>query len=148
LVIKRKKMNKFFAKILGFDKILAAKAKAEAELKDAEEKAAIAKEAERIKNLTPKELATEKKEPWVGCLDVQVNKDNVKNGFFELDWNEYFIRELKLNGYQGDTDEEIISTWFSDVARNVAEDEGIDMSRRASGYINTSKIGNGRSIVS
>ena len=47
---------------------------------------------------TPKEIATEKKEPWVAVLDTHVNKDNIRNGFFELDWNEYFVLQLKANG--------------------------------------------------
>jgi hypothetical protein len=50
-----------------------------------------AKEEERIAKLSPKEIATEKKEPWVAVLDTHVNKDNIRNGFFELDWNEFFV---------------------------------------------------------
>jgi len=141
-------MNKFFAKILGFEKILAAKAKAEAELKDAEEKAAAAKEAERIKNLTPKELATEKKEPWVAVLATHVNKENVRNGFFELDWNEYFVRQLRLDGYQGQTDEEVVDHWFTELCRNLGAEEGIDMRYRGSGYVNRALREDGRSEVS
>jgi hypothetical protein len=53
---------------------------------------------------TAKEIATENKEPWVAVLDTHVNKDNIRNGFFELDWNEYFVLQLKANGYQGDNE--------------------------------------------
>jgi len=41
-----------------------------------------------------KEEATSKGEPWVAVLDTQLNPDNIKNGFFELDWNNQFIEEL------------------------------------------------------
>ena len=42
-----------------------------------------------------KEEATAKNEPWVAVLDTQLNPDNIKNGFFELDWNNQFIEELQ-----------------------------------------------------
>ena len=32
-----------------------------------------------------KQEATDKGEAWVGVLDTQINPDNIKNGFFELD---------------------------------------------------------------
>ena len=56
-----------------------------------------AKELEVIKVRDPKAYATRKKEPWVNVLDMQVNEDNIRNGFFELDWNKYFIEELIKN---------------------------------------------------
>jgi hypothetical protein len=114
------------------------------EKQQAEQEAAEAKEEARIAKLSPKELATENKEPWVAVLTTQVNKENIRNGFFELDWNEYFIRELRLNGYQGDTEEEIVDKWFTELCRNVGVEQGVDMNRRATGYINVNNIGNGR----
>lgn len=114
------------------------------EKKQAEKEAAAAVEAARVAKLSPKELATENKEPWVAVLTTQVNKDNIRNGFFELDWNEYFIRELRLNGYQGDTEEEIVDKWFTELCKNVGTEEGVDMSRRGTGYINVNNLGNGR----
>jgi len=38
-----------------------------------------------------KEIATKKGKAWVAVLDTQVNPDNIRNGFFELDWNNQFI---------------------------------------------------------
>lgn len=114
------------------------------EKKQAEQEAAAAVEAARLAKLSPKELATENKEPWVAVLTTQVNKDNIRNGFFELDWNEYFVRELRLNGYQGDTEEEIVDKWFTELCKNVGAEQGVDMSRRGSGYINVNNLGNGR----
>jgi hypothetical protein len=74
--------------------------------------------------LTEKEKATMKKESWVGVLNTHVNKDNVRNGFFELDWNEYFITKLKQEGYgvDGDKDEDIVDRWFRELCANVVVD--------------------------
>jgi hypothetical protein len=93
------------------------KAEAEAAAKKAEEEAEIAK-------LSPKERAIRKKEPWVGVIQTHVNKDNIRNGFFELDWNEYFIVQLKQEGYgvEGDPEEEIVDRWFRELCANVVVD--------------------------
>ena len=111
---------------------------------------AIAQEAaaKEQANLSPKDLATQNKEPWVCVLNTHVNKDNIRNGFFELDWNEYFVLQLRSAGYRGESDEEIVNQWFTELCRNVATEEGIDMSRRGTGYINVNNLGNGRSEVS
>ena len=118
-------------KILGLDKVeanieLAKKMLEEAEAKQklAEEAAVAAQEREEIAKLSPKERATRKKEPWVGVLDTHVNKDNVRNGFFELDWNELFVLKLKQAGYgaDGDKDEEIVDRWFRELCAGVVVD--------------------------
>jgi hypothetical protein len=116
-----------------------------------EETRAVAKEAaakEQELEKSPKELATENKEPWVAVLNTHVNKENIRNGFFELDWNEYFVLQLRSAGYKGEKDEDIVNQWFTELCRNVADEEGIDMGRRGTGYINVNNIGNGRSEVS
>jgi hypothetical protein len=108
-----------------------------------------AKSKEEISKMSPKDLATKRGEPWVAVLDTKVNKDNVRNGFFELDWNEYFITELKKAGYgfDGDPEEEIVDRWFRDLARNMLAEEGLDASRSA-GFINVNKINKNQSEVS
>jgi hypothetical protein len=148
-------MNKYIKKLFGIDKIEeeTRRAVADAEratriAKEAHEQAEQAKEAERLAKLGPKELATEKKEPWVAVLDTHVNKDNIRNGFFELDWNEYFIVQLKGHGYDGPTEESIVDAWFQNLCRNIGNDVGLDMERRGSGYINVNNLGNGKSEVS
>jgi hypothetical protein len=124
-------MKKFVERLFGIDKIraeaersmvLAAEA-AEA-AKAATEAAERAAEAEAQAKLSPKERATRKKEPWVGVLETHVNKDNVRNGFFELDWNDLFVLKLKQEGYgeDGDKDEEIIDRWFRELCANVVVD--------------------------
>jgi hypothetical protein len=100
------------------------------------------------KQKTAKEIATEKKEPWVAVMDTHVNKDNIRNGFFELDWNEYFVLQLRTEGYQGETDESVVDLWFQDLCRNIGSEAGVNMDRRGSGYINVNNLGDGRSEIS
>ena len=102
--------------------------------------------AKKVKS--PKEEATAKKQPWVGVLETHVNPDNPGNGFFELDWNEYFIVQLKGHGYDGPTEESIVDAWFQTLCRNIGNEAGLDMERRGSGYINVNNLGNGKSEVS
>lgn len=134
-------MKKIIKKILGIDKL---EDEAAATKKAAEALLEQAKEVQK----TPKEIATEKKEPWVAVLETHVGKDNVRNGFFELDWNEYFVLQLRGAGYIGDTDEDIVDQWFSELCRNVGGEEGIDMSRRGSGYVNRALRDDGKTEVS
>ena len=124
------------------------RAKLDREAAAARAEAESAKEAERIAKLTPKERATEAKEPWVAVLDTHVNKENVRNGFFELDWNEYFVLQLREAGYKGETDEAVVDKWFQELCKNVGAESGVDMERRGSGFINVNNIGNGKSEVS
>ena len=108
-----------------------------------------AKEDERIARMTPKERATIRGEPWVSVLDTHVNKENIRNGFFELDWNPEFIVQLKQAGYgfEGDPEEEIVDRWFRDLALNMIAEAGQDPSRVSAGFINVSKLGGGKAVV-
>jgi hypothetical protein len=131
-------LGKFFKKITGVDKLEATIADAESKLMQAVEETAAhqreaerarqeaekAKEAEELSKLSPKDRATRKKEPWVGVLNTHVNKENVRNGFFELDWNDHFVLKLKQEGYgvDGDKDEEIVDRWFRELCANVVVD--------------------------
>jgi hypothetical protein len=124
-------MKKFIERLFGIDKIRAEAersiviaAQAAEAAKTATAAAERATEAETQAKLSPKERATRKKEPWVGVLETHVNKDNVRNGFFELDWNDHFVLKLKQEGYgeDGDNDEEIIDRWFRELCANVVVD--------------------------
>lgn len=148
-------MNKFIKKVFGIDKIEAEtrraiedSEKAQRIAKEAAEQAELAKEAERLAKLSPKELATEKKEPWVAVLDTHINKDNVRNGFFELDWNEYFVVSLREAGYIGETEEAVVDQWFQELCRNVGSEAGIEMDRRGSGFVNRALRDDGMTEVS
>ena len=95
-----------------------------------------------------KDEATAKKEPYVAVLETHVNPENIRNGFFELDWNEYFIVQLKQTGYTGNSEEEIVDQWFQELCRNIGAEEGVNMDRRGSGFVNINNLGNGKSEVS
>ena len=124
-------MRRFVEKLFGIDKI---KAETAAAVQLAEESTKIAqdataaaeraKQAEETAKLNPKDRATKLKEPWVGVLNTHINKDNIRNGFFELDWNEHFVLKLKQEGYgfDGDKDEEIVDRWFRELCANVVVD--------------------------
>lgn len=146
-------IKKFFKDITGITAIELETARKEHEILDAElkdkarkekaaEKKRLKKEIETDKKLSPKEIATKKKEPWVDVISFNVNKDNIRNGFYELDWNDLFILQLRQEGYgfDGDPEEEIVSRWFRDICLNAAEAEDIDMDERPSGHINVSKL--------
>ena len=102
------------------------------------------------KTTDAKAEATKNKQPYVTVLNVEMKDNNPRNGFFELDWNEYFIKELRVNGYNGDSEEEIVDAWFKELCGNVARDEGVASSDNpmGAGYINTKNIGDGKSEVS
>jgi hypothetical protein len=94
-----------------------------------------------------KEAATEAGEAWVAVLDTQVNPENIRNGFFELDWNNEFIEQLLDAGYSGESQEEIVDAWFRTIVSQMLGEEGLDKSRD-SGYINVVPIDKGKSEVS
>lgn len=122
---------KIIKKLLGIDKIeadvqLAKQALEEANKKkeEAEEQLKNLAQEQEMAKLSPKERANRKKEPWVGVLNTHVNQDNIRNGFFELDWNEHFVLKLKQEGYgeDGDKEEEIVDRWFRELCANVVVD--------------------------
>ena len=73
-----------------------------------------------------KALANVSNEPWVKVLNVDVNEENVSQGFFELDWNEQFVEMLIENGYTGTSPEETVNSWFTDVCRGIIREESAD----------------------
>ena len=141
-------MKQFIKRIFGITKLEEEKESMQVARDKAVAETVVAQEAEAIAKMTPKERATKKGEPWVAVLDTKVNIDNPRNGFFELDWNEYFIEQLKKSGYgfDGDPEEEIVDRWFRDLARNMLAEDGLDASRGA-GFINVNRIGGGRAEV-
>lgn len=67
-----------------------------------------------------KRKATIKQEPWVNVIELNVHSDT---GNFELDWNEYFIADLREVGFKGNTEEDIVNAWFSRICRDIALSE-------------------------
>jgi len=138
-------MKDLFKKITGIDKL-------------EKERSALEKERKRVSKLTPeearrealekeKESATKAGQPWVAVLDTQVNPENIKNGFFELDWNNEFIERLLDAGYTGESNEEIVDKWFRTIVVQMLEEEGMSTNRDM-GYINVIPINKGKSSVS
>ena len=94
-----------------------------------------------------KKAATKAKKPWVAVLNTHVNHHDIKNGFFELDWNNEFIEQLLDAGYKGETNEQIVDAWFKTIARNILEEQGLDPSRGA-GHIKINKRKDGKTEIS
>ena len=117
-------MKKVIKKLFGIDKVEESIALATKKLEETEAQLAKAKEDAELVTLNEKDRATRKKEPWVGVINTHVNKDNIRNGFFELDWNRYFVEKLKNEGYglEGDPEEEIVDRWFRELCANVVVD--------------------------
>jgi hypothetical protein len=101
-----------------------------------------------------KQIATDKNEPYVAILSMDVDPANMSNGAFELDWNEIFIARLVKAGYMmgpNDTDADIVDRWFTNVCRNVVLEtyeqyEAMDPERDR--VVKTRSIGDGMSEVS
>jgi hypothetical protein len=100
-----------------------------------------------------KELATERGEPWVEILSMDIDPNNLHQGSFELDWNEIFVARLVKAGYMAkptDSDAEIVDRWFQNVCRHVVMEtwEQEEAIRKSGIYVQTRDIGGGRSEVS
>ena len=102
---------------------------------------------------TAKQLATEKGEPYIAVLGMDVDLNNLHQGAFELDWNEIFVSRLVKAGYmikKEDSDSEIVDRWFQNVCRHVVMEtwEQEQAIKNSGIYVNTRDIGGGRSEVS
>jgi hypothetical protein len=111
-------------------------------------------ESLRPKKKSAKELATERGEPYVTILSMDVDPENLQSGSFELDWNDKFVANLVRAGYQmkaDDTDAEIVDRWFTAVCRNVVMEtfeQYEAMSPERDRVIKSRNLGDGRSEVS
>lgn len=97
-----------------------------------------------------KELATEKGEPYVAIVSMDIDTDNIHQGSFELDWNEKFVANLLRAGYVGKTDTDIVDQWFQNVCRHVVMEtwEQEQAIKNSGIYVQTRDIGGGKSEVS
>jgi hypothetical protein len=101
---------------------------------------------------TEKELATERDEPYVAVIALDVDPNNLHQGAFELDWNDKFVANLVRAGYmikKDDTDAEIVDRWFQNICRHVAletweQEQAINPQR----YVRERNIGDGRTEIS
>ena len=84
-------------------------------------------EGNMTQSVRDKAVAGLKKEPWVEVKHMQVNPEDVKQGYMELDWNDEFVAMLHAQGYTGDSDESTVNKWFNDICRTVLLQENADM---------------------
>ena len=100
------------------------------------------------KKKSDKELATEKGEPYVAILGMEVDPENLHQGSFELDWNSIFVTRLVKAGYmmkETDTDADIVDRWFQNVCRHVVmetfeQEEAMNPQR----FVRSRDLGDGR----
>jgi len=102
---------------------------------------------------TAKQLATEKQEPYVNIVSLDVDLENLHQGAFELDWNEIFVARLVKAGYmikKDDTDAEIVDRWFQNVCRHVVMEtwEQEEAIAKSGMWVRSTNVGNGLSEVS
>ena len=108
----------------------------------------------KAKKKSEKELATERGEPYVTILSMDIDPNDMSNGAFELDWNEKFVANLIRAGYQmdpKDTDADIVDRWFTNVCRNVVMETWEQyeaMNPERDRIIKSRDIGGGRTEVS
>ena len=93
-----------------------------------------------------KKSKNKSEDPMVKVLSVNVNPDNPRNGFFELDWNSEFVNMLQQNGYQGETEEQIVDLWFQSLCRTIGNEQGLgDVT---GGYVQINRRNDGKTEVS
>jgi hypothetical protein len=103
---------------------------------------------------TDKEIATEKGEPYVSIIRMDIDPNNLHQGAFELDWNEIFVARLVKAGYMmkpDDADADMVDRWFQNICRHVVMEtweQEQAMNKYSNQYVNTRDIGGGRSEVS
>ena len=99
-----------------------------------------------------KDIATERGEPYVAILGMEVDPDNLHQGSFELDWNSIFVTRLVKAGYMmkdTDTDSDIVDRWFQNVCRHVVmetfeQEEAMNPQR----FVRSRDLGDGRREIS
>jgi len=102
--------------------------------------------------LSEKELATQRGEPWVSVLSMDIDPENLHQGSFELDWNDKFVANLVRAGYQmkpTDTDSDVVDRWFQNVCRHVVmETWEQEQAMNPARVVKSRDLGGGRTEVS
>lgn len=70
-----------------------------------------------------KQRATLLEEPWI-LAKLVPHPQNPLSGYFEVDWNQYFIQQLEKKGYKGSSDEEIVDQWLKVLHANQLYESG------------------------
>ena len=98
-----------------------------------------------------KQIATEKGEPYINIVSMDIDPENIGNGAFELDWNDKFVADLIRHGYQQDardTDADIVDRWFTAVCRNVVLETYEQYEAMNHRVVKSRDVGDGSSEVS
>ena len=127
------------------EKAAAEQREIDAAIEEANRTAKLAEE-EKERKEAEKTLATEKGEPWINIVSIEMEPNAGANiGAIEMDWNEHYIVMLQQNGYIGVSDEDAVDQWFRDVCKHVVletyEDEEGDR-------INRTELDDGRAEYS
>ena len=103
-------------------------------------------EPTKSKKKSAKDLATERGEPYIEILKMDVNPNDINSGAFEFDWNDKFVANLVRAGYQGKTDADLVDQWFQNVCRNVVLEtyEQYEAMNNDSRYMQSRNLGDGR----
>lgn len=109
------------------------------------------KETAQPKKKSDKELATERGEPYVSIVKLDIDPDNLHEGAFELDWNDKFIANLVRAGYQmqpNEAEDVIVDRWFQNVCRHVVMETWEQEQAMNPRFTRERDIGGGRREIS
>jgi hypothetical protein len=81
---------------------------------------------DKIKNLFKKKEENNPRpkddmEPWVNVVKTNIDTSDPKQGFMELEWNVGFVNFLISHGYTGNSHEEVVDAWFTDLCRSIGQ---------------------------
>lgn len=107
----------------------------------------------KAKKKSAMDIATEKGEPYVNILRMDVDYKNIGDGAFELEWNDIFVARLIKAGYQmkkDDKDSDIVDRWFQNVCRHVVMETWEQQEAMNNPGMRTNKrdLGDGKSEIS
>ena len=60
-------------------------------------------------------------EPWVQVVGEKIGDDNIMA--LKLDWNPAFIKNLRKNGFTGNSEEAIVGKWLTTLSNETLEDD-------------------------
>lgn len=76
-------------------------------------------------------------EPWVSMPRIHWNPNGKSRAYFELEYNDHFLAQLRENGYQGE-DSDIVNQWINDTCAGILSeinDSYFIADRRAGGPV-------------
>jgi hypothetical protein len=77
-------------------------------------------------------------EPWVSMPRIHWNPAGKARAYFELEYNDHFLKQLRDNGYEGD-DAAVVNQWMNEICESVItesygnEESFVSSARRSGG---------------